>query len=205
MRNFLRTNHARGNPAATTVMRPSTANIARCLTGAPKIAGEPNGDAPATTIRGSHRTENIDATPEENASRAAPPRLPSSTTVCLSVNRKRRTVHPSVSHSRRSRKGSVGTNQGARGTRTRILVPQVDRDDHCARYADRKAGTIETLQSVSDAFLNAPLLFLVPLLLLAFILWAPWSPRNFYLHQHDLEHLENQQPTPAAGEKDSET
>lgn len=58
------------------------------------------------------------------------------------------------------------------------------------RCAYRKAGTIEILQSVLDAFSNAPLLFLVPLLLLAFIIWAPWSPKNFYLHQHDFEHLE---------------
>jgi hypothetical protein len=60
------------------------------------------------------------------------------------------------------------------------------------------------LQSVSDAFLNAPLLFLVPLLLLAFILWAPWSPKNFYLHQHDLEYLEQQQSAHAADERDPE-
>jgi len=71
------------------------------------------------------------------------------------------------------------------------------------RYAYRKAGTIDILQSVLDAFLNAPLLFLVPLLLLAFIIWAPWSPKNFYLHQHDFEHLETAEPAPPAEERES--
>ena len=51
-----------------------------------------------------------------------------------------------------------------------------------------------------DAFLNAPLLFLVPVLLLAFLVWAPWSPKNFYLHQHDWEQLESSEPPPAGDE-----
>ena len=51
--------------------------------------------------------------------------------------------------------------------------------------------------------MNAPLLFLVPLLLLAFIIWAPWSPKNFYLHQHDYEHLEHAEPELLVDERES--
>lgn len=58
----------------------------------------------------------------------------------------------------------------------------------------RKAGSIEILQAILEAFQTAPLLFLVPLLLLAFIVWSPWSPQNFYIH-HDLAHLDTVEPT----------
>ncbi len=48
---------------------------------------------------------------------------------------------------------------------------------------------MESCQLAFEAFAKAPIFTVVPVLLLAFVLWSPWSPARFYLH-HDHEHLD---------------
>ena len=48
---------------------------------------------------------------------------------------------------------------------------------------------METCQLALEAFVKTPIFFVVPVLLLAFVMWSPWSPSRFY-HHHDHEHLD---------------
>jgi hypothetical protein len=43
---------------------------------------------------------------------------------------------------------------------------------------------MDMLQLVLEAFLRSPILFVVPAMLIAFVIWSPWSPPQFY-HRHD--------------------
>ena len=46
---------------------------------------------------------------------------------------------------------------------------------------------MEILSLVVEAFQNSPVFFIVPIGLVAFVLWSPWSPDRFYIH-HDEPH-----------------
>ncbi len=39
---------------------------------------------------------------------------------------------------------------------------------------------MEVFQLISEAFMRAPFLLLVPVALVGFMLWHPWSERKFY-------------------------
>ena len=53
---------------------------------------------------------------------------------------------------------------------------------------------MEVFQLVSEAFSRAPFLLLVPLSLLAFIWWHPWSERKFYHVPDELPEREIVEP-----------
>ncbi len=41
---------------------------------------------------------------------------------------------------------------------------------------------MEILQLTLEAFQNSPVFFIVPLGLIAFVAFSPWSPERFYVH-----------------------
>jgi hypothetical protein len=48
---------------------------------------------------------------------------------------------------------------------------------------------LEILQLTLEAFQNSPVFFIVPLGLIAFVAFSPWSPERFYIHhdQHSVD------------------
>ena len=53
---------------------------------------------------------------------------------------------------------------------------------------------MEVFQLILEAFVRAPFFFLVPLAVIGFILWHPWSERRFYHSPEDVDDPELTEP-----------